>query len=381
MSWGKDAMNGINHVQRLYSMEGATHLYSSDPAMLTPADLYTVKHEPAHLAALENCNIYLIVRRPRILLQPERFTLNGRRVAGNFLVHRAHGPVTVPFEYDIPQSCIPANVPIVDVAIAANGVAMVAITPHGQQMVAVSVVIASSTHALTDADTAMEVLYVGQGIGRTRARTALDRLQCHSTLQRILADTLTNFYEREVLLLLYRFEHGRTIVSNGGDFNVSFHADDEADSAHFKRLQNVRLKRHQVVSLAEAGLINYFKPYYNSLLKTTSFSAKNKLKVLKQLLSKGPTGLIVELSTVNLRSRIGTSYAVPVDLAKRYAPDVLDGRNIPDLETRELWHEELRRVAHTHFAKFALTTAQERESFMHGTVFLKDSEGDKFEVC
>lgn len=36
--------------------------------------------------------------------------------------------------------------------------------------------------------------------------------------------------------------------------------------------------------------------------------------------------------------------------------------------------EELRRVAHTHIAKFALTTADERETFMHGTVFLGDSE-------
>lgn len=367
-------MNDINNVQRLYSMEGAAHLYSSDPAMLTPADLYNVKYEPAHLAALQNCNIYLIVRRPRVYLQPESFSLSGRTVTGNFLVRRAQGMVAVPFVYEIPESSIPADVPIVDVAIAVNGAAMVAITPCGKQMMSASVIIAASEHELADEDTAMEVLYVGQGIGRTRARTALDRLQCHSTLQRILADTLTNFYEHEVLLLLYRFEHGRTVVSNGGDFNVDAQADDNADLAHFKRLQGVRLKRHEVVSLVEAGLINYFKPYYNSLLKATSFLAKNKLKVLRQLMAKGPTGLIVELSTVNLRSRIGTLHAIPVDLAAAYPPEVLDGRNINDEQTRERWREELRRVAHTHIAKFALTTADERETFMHGTVFLGDSE-------
>jgi len=45
-------MMDLGGVTRQFSMEGATHLYSSLPFMLTPADLYSVKNNPAHKAAL-----------------------------------------------------------------------------------------------------------------------------------------------------------------------------------------------------------------------------------------------------------------------------------------------------------------------------------------
>ena len=57
-------MTDLGGVTRQFSMKGATHPYSSLPFMLTPADLYSVKNNPAHKAALLGCNIYLIARRP-----------------------------------------------------------------------------------------------------------------------------------------------------------------------------------------------------------------------------------------------------------------------------------------------------------------------------
>jgi hypothetical protein len=47
-------MTDLGGITRQFSMEGATHLYSSLPVMLTPADLYRVKDNPAHKAALLN---------------------------------------------------------------------------------------------------------------------------------------------------------------------------------------------------------------------------------------------------------------------------------------------------------------------------------------
>lgn len=210
---------------------------------------------------------------------------------------------------------------------------------------------------------------MGQSIGRTGSRTALDRLLSHRKFQQILAETSTHFPERELLLLLYRFEHGRTIISNGGDFNVDAQASAQQDSAHFDRLRSVRLSRKEVVSLAEAGLINYFKPHYNSLLKATSFTTKNKLKVLKKLMERGIIGLVVELCSANLRSRIGTIHAVPMDLAEIFPREALDGRNIKDPELKERWQIQLKEMAHSHIAQFPLTTPQERNTFLHGTIF------------
>lgn len=128
------------------------------------------------------------------------------------------------------------------------------------------------------------------------------------------------------------------------------------------------------LSLAEAGLINYFKPYYNTLIKTSNFSSKDKLKVLKQLLMKGIAGLVVELCSVNLRSRIGTVQAVPMDLADFMPAEVLDGRNLEDEGMREQLREQLKQMAHTHYARFPLTTTQERNTFLHGTTFIGQTE-------
>ncbi|QIH11710.1 MULTISPECIES: hypothetical protein [unclassified Pseudomonas] len=367
-------MKDLGDITRQFSMEGATHLYSSLPAMLTPADLYRVKDNPVHKEALLACNIYLIAHRPRIYIKPEGFALNGRTITGEFLVLREHAMTAVPFVYEISDSSIPDDVPIEDVAVALNGTSLIIMTPAGKQFIAVNAIIAVARSVLTPHDTDLEVLYVGQAVGRTKSRNALDRLLSHNKLQQILAETSTHFPEREVLLLLYRFEHGRTIISNGGDFNVGAQASDEQDSAHMDRLRNVRLNRKEVVSLAEAGLINYFKPYYNTLIKTNNFSSKDKLKVLKQLLKKGIAGLVVELCSVNLRSRIGTVHAVPIDLTEIMPAEVLDGRNLEDEGMKEQLQEQLKQMAHTHYARFPLTTTQERNTFLHGTTFIGQTE-------
>lgn len=368
-------MTDLSEIIRQFSMEGATHLYSSLPSMLTPADLYHVKDNPEHKAALLGCNIYLIVRRQRVYLKPEGFSLNGRILTGEFIVVREQGITSVPFVYDISQSSIPDDIAILDVAVALNGSSLIVMTPKGKQFIAVNVIVAAAESELELHDTDLEVLYVGQGIGRTGSRTALDRLLSHNKFQQILAETSTHFPEREVLLLLYRFEHGRTIISNGGDFNVEAQASAEQDSAHFDQLRKVRLNRKEVVSLAEAGLINYFKPHYNTLLKTTNFSAKDKLKVLKQLMKKGITGLVVELCSVNLRSRIGTVHAVPMDLSEVIPTEVLDGRHIEEQEIKQRWQEQLKEMAHSHYARFPLTTPQERNTFLHGSTFAGQIEG------
>lgn len=367
-------MNHFGEVTRLFSMEGATHLYSSPPSMLTPADLYHVKDNPAHRAMLAGCNIYLIVRRQRIYLNPEILSRNGRVVSGEFLVLRQYGMTRVPFTYEICLPTISSGLEILDITLAPNGSAMIVNTSGGGQMIAVNVIVAGAQSELMPDDTDMEVLYVGQSIGQANSLTALDRLLSHTKFQQILAENSTHSPEREILLLLCRFEHGRTIISNGGDFNVEAQATDAQDSAHFDRLRKVRLKRHEVVSLAEAALINYFKPYYNTLLKKTNFAASEKLKVLKQLMKKGITGLVVELCSANLRSRLGTRDAIPIELKDWFSKEVIEGRNIEELEVKQQWQDELNVIGHSHWARFALTNNHERNTFLHGTKFMGQTE-------
>jgi hypothetical protein len=180
--------------------------------------------------------------------------------------------------------------------------------------------------------------------------------------------------ECEILLLLYRFEHGRTMISNAGDFNVESLAPRAEESVHVDRLRNVQLKRNEVVSLSEAALINHFKPHYNMLLKSTNFAARSKLSVIKRLLGKGITGLMVEICSSNLRGRLGTAHALPLDLEAVMGREILEGLKISDEYTRQGWKDEVNRMAHTHYARYPLTTLQERETFLHGMVWNGETE-------
>lgn len=89
-------------VRAIYCAEGSTHLYSSPPSMLTPADLYQVKENPALRQLLKDCNVYVIAARPRILIDPDEFSLKGCSFHGRFIVQRPDGVVRVPFAWRLP---------------------------------------------------------------------------------------------------------------------------------------------------------------------------------------------------------------------------------------------------------------------------------------
>ncbi len=349
-------------------------LFSSLPSVLTPADLCRVKEDPAYKALIAGSNIYLVVRRRRIYLDSYEFRLDERTVHGFFLVPSEEGYLRVPFLYDLNEVSIATDESIEEVAIAVNGTAMIVTTQSRIVTIAAHVIIANAMSMLESEDTDMDVLYVGQSLGKTGQRTAIDRLLAHTTLQRILAESSTHLPEYEILLLLYRFEHGRTMISNAGDFNVESLASKAKDSLHFDRLRDVQLKRNEVVSLSEAALINHFKPHYNMQLKSTNFAARSKLVVIKRLLGKGITGLMVEICSSNLRARLGTIHALPLNLEEVMGRGILDGLKISDEHTRQAWKEEVNRMAHTHYARYPLTTIQERETFLHGMVWNGETE-------
>jgi len=128
--------------------------------------------------------------------------------------------------------------------------------------------------------------------------------------------------------------------------------------------------------LAEAALIRHFQPHYNVQIKSSDFAAKKKLKVLAEVLKLDLTGVIVEISSANIRSRLRTASAPPDDLSTLFGPDVAYGDKLDDDHLNAAWQDQLHQMAHTQYARFALTTPQERDTFMHGTVWHGSRERD-----
>ena len=50
-----------------------------------------------------------------------------------------------------------------------------------------------------------KILYIGQSYGKAGERNAIQRLASHSTLQKILADTLNRDIEKEIAVTLWEF--------------------------------------------------------------------------------------------------------------------------------------------------------------------------------
>jgi len=371
-------MTNNEELVRMFLAEGAVHLYSSDPIILTTADLRYASVRPELRDLVSGCNIYLIACRPRLLIEQGTCFREGM-LCGRFLVLRKNGWARVPFEMALPND-VDALIENIEVYTAASGTHVMLETrdeAKRRYLMPVHRIIASANADLADEERDLNVLYIGQAIGHKKSRSAVDRLRRHETLQAILADYHTYHPEREILLLLYRFENQRVLISTGGDLRLKPVASEAQERMHLRKMSGAYLNRKECISLAEAALINYFKPVYNKIFKKTNFSRASRIKTLRSALREELVGVIVEICTVNAGARL-----ISEDCAPGHN-DILDSMEVGMRERLEegidaqLYQDvcsEVRRMKHTHYARFALTTIQERETFLHGTVWLDSDE-------
>lgn len=134
-----------------------------------------------------------------------------------------------------------------------------------------------------------EVLYVGQAKGRNGDRMAMDRLEDHSTLQKIYFEKSEKYPNQDIWLLLLSFDHGRFNGSN-------IYSKDES-------VQN------QAINIIEGALIKYFNPKYNNQLKN-NFPSPNH-QSYNSFYSAGYSAITVvctlEHTDINFATYIGTS--------------------------------------------------------------------------
>lgn len=353
---------------RQFDIEGGLHLYSSLPTAICPANLYDIELDPELQAAVADCNIYLIVCRRRIAIDP-RLEIEAGHLVGQFLTQAERGWAPVPFRYPLLPVHHAGAPDQLQLATTVSGSHIRITNVLGQQhFIASHVLVASAESGLGEAHRDLDVMYVGQGFGRIRPRTSVDRLLRHDKLPRILARMHTYQPEIEVLLLLYRFEHKRVLASNAGDLTLEPEATEEEEKRHLSQITSAKIDRKGSVDLAEAALINFFQPPYNVLLRDTDFAAKKKIKALEKVLAHDLTGLMVEICTSNLHSRLSSEACRPVTIEARF-PELFEGyRRLIEAggELGQRAKEELTAMEHTHIAPFPLTNVDERETFLHG---------------
>lgn len=343
------------------------HLFSSGATVLRPADLYLLSESEELKSALELCNIYFIVRRPKITLCPHSIRTQFGKLYGDFLVHEgSFNFQRFPFKTggDSSRENFPLLILSAQVADQHGNALKVQFTPSDHAIVPVNRLIAQSAHSLNE-HTELDVLYVGQGKGRKISRTAFQRLYAHVTLQRIMAESMLSHPDSEILLLLFKFEHSRNIISTGGDFSVEPTATQSEELEHFNKIMDVTLDRNARINLAEAALINYFKPHYNIHYKEIFRSGK--LKIVEKLIEKDLTGIIVEINTANIRCKLRSTYKKARTLRSIFSPEQISqiekSRSQPDLKDDA--DELILNMTHTHHVEIPLFSPEERETFLH----------------
>ncbi|MFK2906053.1 hypothetical protein ISP17_18990 [Dyella ginsengisoli] len=357
---------------RKFTMEGGLHIFSSLPSILTPADIYRVARSPDARAHLVGSNVYIIACRQRILFDQREFHLDGEFFCGFLLVVRDGGWQQVAFRYRLTFGHHQGSPDQCGVAISVNGTSALISNHIGQVLIAVHVVVSEGECGLSDDERDLNVLYVGQGLGLRGQKLAVDRLSRHSTFQRILADFHTHHPEMEILILLYRFEHARNLISSGGNMALVPTANERQDVEHLRKMQKARFDRRKRIALAEAALINYFKPAYNSIFTNTNFASNRRLKFLNSIVTEDMVGLVVELSTSNLRLRLRSEAQPPVSLDQSTLELMRGFVESPacDGEARS----EIEGMMMSHRISIPLTNVDERDSFLHGTRWPGDDD-------
>jgi len=113
-----------------------------------------------------------------------------------------------------------------------------------------------------------EVLYIGQSYGKNGERQAPNRLKNHSTLQNIYSKAIQNNPDKEIWLGLLSFERSLFTVFNGKNkTNQNDKINIQKSVKIMQMFDKNELNEKEMINFTEAALIKYFQPEYNIIYK------------------------------------------------------------------------------------------------------------------
>lgn len=279
----------------LHEIEGALELFSSEPSVFRPSELY--KLEGSIRKELERYNIYLVARRPRLNFISSTLALHrGQNIITGVVAaqveankHHFNFNFTMPFKI---EALANQQYPYDYLRFWTAELGLVQLRLH-------DVLRLSEPSYLPH--TNMFVEYVGQAFGEEGERDVVDRLigetgkAGHGSLQKVLAEVNASRPDQEVHLLLYSFEYHKRFILRGGFLGnpePKYSADEAPE--RFEQFFQSTVSRRTRIDLVEAALIRYFAPQYNNKYKKTFPTQSHK--ILHRLHELDVTGLAVSLS-------------------------------------------------------------------------------------
>ena len=240
---------------------------------------------------VKNCMIYLLCSRPIVSIIPKSFV---------YKKNNCEFEITYRIKY-IEKKCH-VSIPI-ELPESFDGTVDVSGFPHKSIYIydkngnlIIDMLISNYIHLfkeITDDVSNHEVLYIGKGT----ADCAVDRLDGHSTLEKVLSDILRDEPEKELAILIYNFEMKKSSISIP-KLGEKAEIRGKKANEHFEKILKYKPGIDEQTKIAEALLINYFATLkYNShFSKRISISAK----IFENIRNVDFDALIVEISNENI---------------------------------------------------------------------------------
>lgn len=208
-------------------------------------------------------HIYIVGRRPRISIDPDSVEFRDHTITGTFYKHIQDVRHAIPFEAlnELGRADLKARskYPFTEVSF---------ITTEGEQVLhAKAAILLGMCGPIYWEHLDLEVLYVGQSYGDKGSRSAVDRLQTHSTLQGIYAEAIKHSPDQEIWLILLCFE--RFMIASFDGITKKYETTEEEDNEHRAKVLGNPISEQQEVNFTEASLIKYFRPEFNVKYKDT----------------------------------------------------------------------------------------------------------------
>lgn len=270
-------------------------------------------------------HIYVVGRRPRISIDPSSFVIASDFISGTFFRHvrdeKLEIPFKVPNELGRTDLTVKSEYPYTEVAF---------IAPDGEQLFfAKAAILLGLGGSMYWEHLDLEVLYVGQSYGEGGSRTAVQRLESHSTLQGIYAEAIRQSPDQEIWLLLLCFE--RYMLASFDGITKNYQATEEQDDQHRHSVIYNPVSEQQQVNFTEGALIKYFRPDYNVKYKDTFPSPGHS--TYEQCYAVDLNMVAVEVQTEDLMLRLWSPSVTPkmVHIAKFPLHNELERRSMFDL--------------------------------------------------
>lgn len=153
-----------------------------------------------------------------------------------------------------------------------------------------------------------EVIYVGRATGTKRNRTSLDRIKSHETIQKIYADHFGTDYDIFITVVRVNGSSSTYDLSTLADFGMARHATE----LFVRSMSSSRDIYVEMIHLAEAALIAYFKPLYNRQHKNNFPHKSTKVSDLLIRYSYTNLSMLLSHNATGIRFWSGTCLPKPV---------------------------------------------------------------------